>query len=162
MKTNLFSIALAAASLLVLAGCDYEVPITAGPTRPVDPRLLGDWVSFDQEEQKMDEMSVRQLDEFNYVVGIDHDIYRAFHTDHAGLSFVSVQDLNSSSRKYVYYVWRLSPDNSRLVLQRVRQELVPDTTKDSVAIQKLITDHVSDPKLLDKELAFTRKKSGKF
>lgn len=157
MTTSLLRTTLAAAGLLFLAGCDYDVPITAGPTRPVDSRLLGTWVRYDQGEKKDELMNVRKLDDFNYAVAIDGDIYRVFHSDHANLPFVSAQDLNSDSRKYVYYTWRLSEDAAQLILRRVKQEVIPDGAKDSATIQHLLTEHVSDPKLLDQDLVFTRK-----
>lgn len=156
MKPHLLRAAFAG-GLLLLAGCDYDVPITAGPTRPIDPRLLGEWISHDPDDKKDEAMNVRKLDEFNYVVAIDGDIYRVFHTDHANLPFVSAQDLNSSSRKYVYYTWKLSADVAQLTLKRVTQDVIPDSAKDSGAIQQLLTEHAADPKLLGKELVFTRR-----
>lgn len=152
---------LLAAGLLCLAGCDYDVPITAEPTRPVDPRLVATWGSFDPNELKVEVMSVRRLDANTYIVATDNDVYRAFHSDVGPLAMVSVQDLNADSRKYVYYAWKLSDDGRQLTLRRVRQEILPDTVKDSATIRQLLRDRAADPRLFDREQVFTRKGAAK-
>ena len=143
---------------LLLAGCNYDVPLTAKPTHQADPRLLGEWVSFDKDEQKLEQMTVRQLDDSAYVVAMDHDIYRVFHSDFAGTQFVSVQDLNNSERKYAYYVWSLSADGQQLTLKGVRTEVVSEDTKGRDALQKLIKANLANPKLYGDPLVFTPKK----
>ena len=157
MRTSLRLAGAAFAGLLLLTGCDYTVPITARPTRPVNARLLGDWISLDPSGKQDAAMSVRPLDESAYAVAIEGDIYRAFHSECAGLPLVSVQDLNSSSRKYVYYAWQLTADGARLTLRRVSLAVIPDSTPDSPAVQRLLAVHASDPKLFEHELVFTRK-----
>ena len=158
VKTNsILSPFLATAALCLLSACDYEFPATAGPTRGVDEKLVGDWITFDKDEHKDLAMHVRKLDEFNYVVSVDSDIYRAYHSDLDKLSLLSVQDLNSESRKYLFYTWKLSADGKQLTLRRVTSELVPESTKDAVALQSLLNKNAANPKLLGEELMFTRK-----
>lgn len=149
---------LLAATCFLLAGCNYDVPLTPKPTQRVDARLLGEWVVVDKESQKEEHLSVRQLDDTAYVVTFDGDIYRAFHSDYAGTAFMSVQDLNADNRKYVYFTWKLSPDNTQLTLVGVNNKVVPETTKDRGAIQKLIKANLSNPALFGDPLTFTRKK----
>lgn len=151
---------LLAAALLGLAGCDYDVPVTTEPTRPVQPSLVGSWGSYDPAEQKLELMSVRQWDDTHYAVSIDRDIYRAHHSDLGPLALVSVQDLNSDDHKYVYYLWSLSADGRQLTLRRVRQELVPDKVKDIPTIQRLLRENAANPKLFDQDQVFTRKVKG--
>jgi hypothetical protein len=80
--------------ILVFNACEYEVPITSSPTRKVQERLLGNWVSLDGKEN----MRVRRLDNSTYVVYYDGDLFRAYHSDVAETAFASVQDLNSRSK----------------------------------------------------------------
>jgi hypothetical protein len=152
---------LVAAGCLLLGGCNFEVPITAGPTRPIEPQLLGDWVAVDKDNPKPDQMKVRQLDEFNYVITYNGDLYRAYHSDFASLPFVSVQDLESSGRKFAYFKWQVSADGAQLTLQTVGTRVIPDTTPDSVTIQQLLTKNLANPELLDAPVQFTRKKPAK-
>jgi hypothetical protein len=141
----------------VLAGCNYDVALTAGPTRQVDERLVGLWLGG---EDGKDVMSVRQLDDSTYVIAMDHDLYRAFHSDFAGTAFVSVQSLqpNNDHGKYVYLTWALSPDGDQLTVHTVSVKVVPEETKGRDALQKLVKANLANPALLSDPLVFTRKK----
>jgi hypothetical protein len=143
---------------LVLTACNYDVPLTEKPTRKIEERLLGDWVSFDKDEQKMEQMHVRKLDDSTYVVALDKDIYRIFHSDFADTAFVSVQDLNSEERKYAYYAWTLSADGKELRVKIVSTNVVPEETKGREALQKLLQANLANPKLYGDTLVFTPKK----
>jgi hypothetical protein len=149
-----------AALCLLLAGCNYDFPLTEKPTHKIDPLLVGNWVTYDQNEQKLEQMSVRRLDDFTYAVVMDHDAYRVFHSDFAGTQFVSVQDLQpgDSYGKYAYYVWELSADGRQLTVKGVRTEVVSEDTKGREAIQKLLKANLTNPKLYGDALVFTPKK----
>ena len=147
-----------AAAALLLAGCDYDAPLTPAPTHPVDPRLLGDWEPVKKDDPKDPSMHVRAWDDSTYAIAIEDDVYRVWHSDFAGQPFVSVQDLNTSTRKYCYYTWSLSADGAQLTLRRVRNEVVPEKTMPAAAIQQLIKANLANPRLLDAPLVFTRKK----
>jgi hypothetical protein len=140
-----------------LAGCNYDVALTAKPTRPVEEPLLGDWLGGDNGK---DPMNVRQLDGSVYVVAFDGDIYRAFHSDFVNQAFVSVETLQSGDYgKFTYLSWSLSPDGSQLTLRTVSTKVVPETTKGRAELQKLIRANLGNPALFGEPLVFTRKKS---
>jgi len=134
------------------AACNYEVPITSGPTRNVQEQLLGDWTSSDGKEQ----MKVRRLDERFYVVYYDGDLFRAYHSDVADTPFVSVQDLNSKDRKFAYVVWKLSDDGKHLSLRNVNDKVVPKETKDSASVVALLNKNARDPDLFGEEIEFRK------
>jgi hypothetical protein len=140
--------------ILSFAACEYEVPITASPTRSVQERLLGDWVSPDGKEH----MKVRRLDETIYVVDYDGDLFRAYHSDVADAPFVSVQDLNSSDRKYAYVVWKLSDDGKRLSLRSVQSKVVPKEQRDSAGVTEVLKENAKNPDLLGEEIQFNKEK----
>ena len=159
MKSKLGLAGLLALHCLLISGCDYEVPLTPAPTHKIDTRLLGDWVARDKDTQKEEGMKVRKLDDSTYVVSMIHgDIYRVYHSDFAGVAFVSAQDLNSDDRKYVYYRWSLSADGHQLTLQAVSTGVIPEGTKPGSVIKKLIEQNLANPKLFREEQPFTRKK----
>jgi hypothetical protein len=145
-----------AVGLCVLAACQYEVPITASPTRKVQEQLLGNWVSLDGKEN----MRVRRLDDDDstYVVYYDGDLFRAYHSDITDLPLTSVQDLNSNDRKYAYVVWKLSNDGKRLTLRSVSNKVIPTETKDSAAVTALLTKNVRNPELFGEEIEFRKEK----
>ena len=82
---------------LAFTACQYGVPITSAPTRKVQEQLLGDWRSTDGKE----ELKLRRLVNSIYIVYYDGDLFRAYHSDVAEMPFTTVQDLNSSDRKYL-------------------------------------------------------------
>jgi hypothetical protein len=140
--------------VLVFSACNYEVPITSSPTRKVQEKLLGNWVSLDGKE----DMRVRQLDDRTYVVYYDGDLFRAYHSDVAGTPFATVQDLNSSDRKYAYVIWKLSDDGKNLRLRSVNDKVVPKETRDSAAVIGLLTENARNPELFGEEIEFKKEK----
>lgn len=151
-----FATLLATAGLL-LSGCNYDIPLTAKPTRKLDLRLLGDWVSVEKDNAEEEQMHVRQFDDFTFVASIDKDIYRAFHSDFAGTAFLSVQDINGTDRLYLYMTYEFSADGKQLTLRTVSTKAVPEETRGRGALQKLIKRQLTNPKLLGDPLVFTRK-----
>jgi hypothetical protein len=140
--------------ILAFSACQYEVPITSSPTRKVQEQLLGDWISLDGKEH----MKVRRLDDSNYVVYYDGDLFRAYHSDVAETPFVSVQDLNSRDRKYAYVVWSLSDDGGRLTLRSVNSKIIPKGQKDSAGVAELLKENARNPELLGEEMLFNKEK----
>jgi hypothetical protein len=140
--------------LLMLGACQYEVPITPAPTRNVDQRLLGDWLSADGKEN----MKVRRLDDSVYIVYYDGDLFRAYHSDVAETPFASVQDINSNDRKYAYVVWKLSDDGQHLRLRNVSDKVIPKETRDSATVVALLTKNLRNPELFGEEIEFNKEK----
>jgi hypothetical protein len=140
--------------ILAFAACEYEVPITPSPTRNVQEPLLGDWVSLDGKEN----MKVRRLDANTYIVYYDGDLFRAYHSDVADTPFVSVQDINSSDRKYAYVVWKLSDDGKRLSLRSVQSKVVPKEQRDSATVAELLKENAKNPELFGEEIEFNKEK----
>jgi hypothetical protein len=145
---------LASLWLLWVAGCQYEVPITASPTRKVELGLLGDWRSLDGKE----DLRVRRLDDSTYAIYYDGDLFRAYHSDIGETPFASVQDLNSNDRKYSYIIWKLSDDGKRLSLRNVSDEVIPKQTKDSATVVALLTKNAGNPELFGEEIEFKKEK----
>ena len=138
--------------ITAFSACEYEAPITPSPTRKVEERLLGNWVSLDGKEN----MKVRRLDDSVYIVYYDGDLFRAYHSDIEKTSFVSVQDLNSSDRKYAYVVWKLSDDGKRLSLRSVRSNAALKERNDSAAIAKFLEENATNRDLFGEEIEFNK------
>ena len=139
---------------LAFSSCNYEVPITSSPTRKVQERLLGDWKSNDGKE----DLRLRSLDDSTYIVYYDGDLFRAYHSDVAETPFTTIQDLNSSDRKYAYVIWKLSDDGKVLRLRSVNDKLVPKETKDPANVVALLTKNASNPELFGEEIEFRKEK----
>jgi hypothetical protein len=141
---------------LCLTGCIYDAPITPAPTRPVDPRLIGDWASADGKER----VKVRPLDRQVYIIVYNGDLFRAFHSDVGGVSYASVQDIDRSDRKWAYIVYTLSRDGQQLTVRAVNSETIPDRSVRSPAdARRALAAHAKDPKLFgDEPLELQRQK----
>jgi len=160
MKAIFFRSSLVVTLCLMLFGCDYDFPLTAKPTHKIDPRLVGDWAPIDKEDAKDEIMHVRDFDGSNYAVSMDKDVYRAFHSDFADTAFLSVQDLNATNRKYLYFAWTISADGNQLSLKGIDTKVIPEATKSVGDVQRLIKKQLQNPKLFRDELRFTRKLAG--
>ncbi len=101
---------------------------------------------------------MRRLDNENYVVSYDGDLFRAYHSDVDETPFVSVQDLNSSDRKYAFIIWKLSDAGERLKLRSVTDKIIAKETKDSAAIVALLTKNAGNPELFGEEIEFRKEK----
>jgi hypothetical protein len=130
------------------------VPITSTPTQKVQEQLLGDWRSTDGKE----ELKLRRLDDSVYIVYYDGDLFRAYHSDVAETPFATVQDLNSSDRKYAYVVWKLSDDGKHLSLRNVSDKIISMETKDSATVAALLTKNARNPELFGEEIEFRKEK----
>ena len=92
-------------------------------TRNIDTRLIGDWSSDDGQEK----LAVRELTGTTYLLLLNGDPFRAYHSDFAGVAFVTVQDLDGRDRKYAYLKYALSPDGQRLTAWAVNTDTIPKT-----------------------------------
>ena len=135
---------------LVITSCEYDVPVTKEPTRSLDDRLIGDWVAMDGW------IKVRRLDASGYVIFHDGKLYRAWHSEVAGLPLVSVQDIDSDKRKFSYLGYALSDDGRRLTLRVVNDKLIPDDTKDSDRVKRLLEEHAHNPGLFGEDFVYVR------
>ncbi len=139
-------------ALLGLAACQYSVPITERPTRNVDVRLIGNWVSTDRRET----IKVRALGPSAYIVSFNGILFQAFHSDFSGTPFLSVQELETRTRSYSYLTYRVSDDGTKMYLRLVNDELVPNETGDVISIQKLLQKNLENPEMFRKEDEFTK------
>jgi hypothetical protein len=155
-RRNLATIIFATTFCLGLTGCegDYAVPITSAPTRKIDQRLIGNWVS----KVGTEKMKVRKFDESNYLVSYDGDLYRAYHSDLDQTPFISAQEIDSAGRKYVYLAYKLSADGQSLELRSVDDKVVPKRTADSLSVQKLLKNNLQNAKLFGDEGQYVREK----
>ena len=143
-----------AAAGLLLAGCDYTVPLSAKPDRKIDERLLGEWIS------PSSWMKVRRFDAENYVVYHNGTAFRAWHSPVAGLPLLTVQELESKpgSTKFAYLSYDVTGDGQRLNLRVVRDEVVSKKINDTAAMRQAVEQHARHPELLTEEIPFSRMK----
>jgi hypothetical protein len=136
---------------LGLGGCDYDSPITAGATDPVDARLLGVWIGADGKNP----LQICRWDDSTYAVAMNNDVFRVHHSAVAGTAFVSVQSLKLG--KYALFGFTLSGDDRRLTLRLLSDKVVPKTHREPAALAARIASNLQNPALYQTELTFVRK-----
>jgi hypothetical protein len=148
---------LAALLFLLLGGCIYDAPLTQLPTRKIDERLIGDWVSM---EATPGTIQIRKFDDSNFILIDGGNTYRVFHSDFEGISFLSVQNLDSaggSARRFAFIDYQFEqPDRVRA--RAVNKEVISESLRTTAEIQKSLREHLPDAHLFNKEeIVYTRK-----
>jgi hypothetical protein len=147
----------AALFLLLFSSCIYEVPLTQSPTRKIDERLIGDWLSI---EEKPSVIQIKKFDDSNLILIDGSSVYRVFHSDLEGINFLSMQNLEirgNSARKFAFIDYRFeTPDRVRV--RAVNKEVIPENVRTTPELQRLVQNHLKDPHLFNKEeITYTRK-----
>ena len=149
--------------VLVLGGCGaYTVPITAKPTHKIDERLLGTWVSKDTTNTTKDKIQVLKFDDSHYLVKLNDDLYRAYHSDVSKTPFITVQILvnpepDTPKTEYAYLVCKLS-DDGVLHLSVINEEIVPYETKNSASVRRILKKNLHNPALFEEDTQFIKEK----
>jgi hypothetical protein len=159
MKTiprKITAVILSTLCCILLTACIYDVPLTPKPTRKVETGLLGNWIPKDEKDKKT--LKVRKLDDYNYVIYLDEEIYRVFHSDFENTPFVSVQSLDATNRNYAFFTWKLSGDGNELTLRGVDSDFISNTNKDTASLQKAIKANLQNTNLLNEPGVYTREK----
>ena len=144
---------------LLLSSCIYDAPLTESPTRKIDERLIGDWVSV---EEKPSVIQIRKFDDRNFVLIDGGNVYRMFHSDLEGINFLSLQNLETngdSARKFAFIDYRFEqPDRVRA--RAINKSVIPDSLRTTSVLQQSVRDHLKDAQLFNKEeIVYTRKSS---
>ncbi len=137
---------------LLLAACDYQVPLSLRPDRAIDERFVGDWISPDGW------MKVRRFDAENYVIYHNGAVYRAWHSTVAGLPLITLQSIETKETRFAYLTGTLSSGDDRLDLRLIRDEVVSKKINDIAAMRLAIEQHAKDPGLFTSAVPFSRMK----
>lgn len=144
---------------LGFTGCDYRLPLTATPSRPIDEHFLGRWVEIRQPRAPK-RMTIRRGTGDTYRISYDDgDGWRpieAYHSDVAGLPLMTVQYASpTSDHPFVYAMFTLSDDERYLVVRRISPKIIADADDRDALIQSLISNK-DNPDLLITEATFER------
>ena len=142
--------------VFLFSSCIYEAPLTQTPTRKIDERLIGDWVSV---EEKPSVIQIRKFDDWNFILIDGGNVYRVFHSDFEGLNFLNLQNLDNNStsaRRFALIDYRFEqPDRVRA--RALNKDTVPESLRTTSELQKGLRAHLKDPQLFNKEeIVYTR------
>jgi hypothetical protein len=138
---------------LAFTACQYDVPITSGPTRKVEEQLLGDWSSADGKEK----LKVRRLEDNTYVLYYDGDLFRAYH-GHRGQTVRHGLGSQLERSQVCLHRLEIMENGKSLSLRNVNDKVVPKETKDSPTVVALLTKNARNPELFGEKIEFRKEK----
>jgi len=159
-------------ALLVIVGCDYQVPLTEEHNISIDPSVLGIWEGVtdgDKPSNPDERMVILKYADTEYLVhyptGKDGLYFRAYPIKVEGVSCVQIQqigtadgDIGKEGRKYHVISYTLS--NGNLEITMLNTDLVGKNLPDSTGLRQAFLKH-KDSKDLFKNPGKFRRVKGK-
>jgi hypothetical protein len=148
------------ATILLLAGCIYEAPLTGEQGIAIDPAVLGLWepVTGDGEEPGLDDrLLILRYSETEYLVhhpmGEEGVYYRAYPVRIGKVSCIQLEALGNAEgppeegddERFIVASYELTQDE--LEIRLLNSDLVSEELKESAALRKAFLEHQDDEAL---------------
>ncbi len=151
--------ALVVVTAILIAGCDYESPLTTEANVPIDPALLGAWEVIEEPGEAPPPgenlLVMLRLSPTEYLVhDKDGNYYRGCLVDVGGQRCFQLQDLgngvDTSAATAGYLLGTCVPDGDTLTVSLLNEELVPPRTLKATAdIRAAVMRHRDAPDLFE-------------
>ena len=152
--------AFSTAAVLLLAGCEYESPLTTEHSIAIDSAVLGLWEPIPDEgkEPKQDEqmMILKYSDTeylLHYPVGKDGLYYRCYPIKIGGVLCVQLQVIGTGDgppkkdEKDIFHVVSYQLTNDELAITLLNTDVVNDGLKTTEALRQSFLNHKGDKDL---------------
>lgn len=141
---------------ILLAGCDFDVPISRTATVPADPALAGVW--FRKADQETFTMNIR-ISGTDYAVtygevGEASLTFKGFAVETAALKLIQLELKDSGITKYLFVKYELTPEG--LSVFRLNKQIVSALCQTSEELISDIVLHKNNPFLFEEPIKFTR------
>lgn len=145
------------AILILLAGCDYEVPMSQTAASAADPALAGTWTG-QSSEGKTAAMDIKTSGT-DYTATYTEDgssiILKGFAVSAAGLNLIQFELQNADNQnKYLFVKYELTSEG--LSVYRLNPEVVSAKCKTTEELLGDIAVHKQNPLLFAEPLKFSR------
>ncbi|MEI8206870.1 MAG: hypothetical protein WCG03_08330 [Kiritimatiellales bacterium] len=145
--------------LVLLAGCDYEIPLSQTASSDANPALAGTWAGQPADEETVSmKIATSGTDYFvTYGASSNAFCFKGFEIKAAGLSLIQLELLGAtegSKNKYVFAKYELTP--SGLAVYRLNNEIVSAKCQTAEELLNDINVHRQNPSLFTEALKFTR------
>lgn len=152
MKNFLLSLA-----LILLAGCEYDVPLAKTAAFSADTELAGNWIGKDSDGKEVP-MEI-QVDGSKYKViygGPESDSlsFTGFEVRAAGLHLIQLALQDSGISKFLFVKYELTPEG--LNVYRLSPDVVSSKCQTTEELAADLEIHRNNPFLFDEPLKFTR------
>ena len=154
-------------SILLLATCQYQVPITTDHHIPIDHLVLGSWKIVPAKDQDNDSaILIFKFSETEYSVQYHEDngelYFRAYAINVDGIDAVQLELIGSddgpvrADNQDRYHVISYKLENDLLKISTLNTELVDDELMDSESLKKAFIEHKENPGLFNDPGFFKR------
>jgi hypothetical protein len=142
--------------LMLLAGCDFDVPLSRTASAPANPALAGSWVQ--KAAQETFTMNIRTSGTDYAVtygeVGETPLTFKGFTVEAADLKLIQLELTDSGITKYLFVKYEMTPD--RLSVYRLNKQVVSALCRTSEELLNDIALHKNNPALFEEPIQFTR------
>ena len=144
------------AILLLLAGCDYEVPLGQTPAALANPALAGTWAGQLMDEKPVSmEVKISGTDYLViYTIGSDTLTFNGFEVKANDLNLIQLAMKDNEKTLYSFFKYSLTPEG--LSVCRLNPEVVSAKCQTVEELLKDINLHRNNPFLFTEPLKFTR------
>jgi len=150
--------------LMLLAGCNYEVPLSQTASAPANPALAGTWTgqSADGKHVSM-EIKISGTDytatyTSTYTEGSDALTFKGFEITASGRNLIQLElqnaDKDFQNNRYLFVKYELTPDGLSVYL--LNTEVVSAKCQTTEELLKDIDVHRQNPLLFTEPLKFTK------
>ena len=155
-------------TLLFLAGCKYEVPLTKEHAIPVDLWVLGVWEPQTDKEEAWgadERMMILKYSDTEYLIhyppgGNDETYYRGYLINIGGISCVQLQVIGTEDGmpkrgvKDLFHVVSYELKKGILEIRTLNTDLVDDNLKTTEALVKAFLSHKDNKDLFTNSVRF--------
>jgi hypothetical protein len=144
------------AILLMLTGCDYEVPLGQTPAAPADPALSGIWAGQLTDEKPVSmQIKISGTDYLvTYTEGNNTLTFNGFEVKANDLNLIQLAMKDNAKTLYSFFKYSLTPEG--LSVYRLNPEVVSAKCQTTKELMKDIELHRQNPFLFAEPLKFTK------
>lgn len=144
------------AFFLLIAGCDYDIPLSQTASSPANPALVGTWIGPSGETSPV--LMEVQTDGTEYRVAYTSDgdtlNFKGFQVSANGMDLIQLELQNAQTNKYLFVKYELTPEG--LTFYRLNPEVVSAKCQISEELLNSIAVHRNNPFLFKEPVKFIR------
>lgn len=146
--------------LMLLAGCDFDVPLSQTASAPANPALAGTWDGESADGKPVSlEIKISGLDYYvTYGTSSDTLTFKGFEIKAAGLDLIQMEvqgaDPQDEKDKYFFVKYELTPEG--LSVYRLNLEVVSGKCQTTEELLSDLTVHRKNPFLFTEPMKFTK------
>ena len=156
------------AAIVLLAGCEYEAPLTDEHIIAIDPAVLGVWVPDEGVQPKQDErLMILKYSDTEYLIhyppgGNDETYYRGYPIKIGGVRGVQVQVIGTKvgppekETKKLFHVLSYKLTDGKLEIRKLNTDLVDSDVKTTDELRKTLVENNKNKDLFNDLVVFQK------